>query len=499
MVRFLLSKPYKVKFVKDEVIKMDKERRRRPRFTKSLPNGTISKKKLDAGAMQIFFEIRGLRLMVQFPLPKALNGIIFEEICKANLKSSLKERRRRTKFRNSVSDGKASKKNLIVDRKQVLVERTDVQEACKGSEETQKAEEVVDKSYIPGLPDAVALLCLAYLPLAAHRSLALVSQRHRELVRESLLMKLRRQHQIDDQWICIYASGNDGWSAFNPRRNMWRSLPHANVDPNFVLADKESLAAGPHLLWLGRETYEFACYKYDLEANSWESGPRMVNPRCLFGSASCGRYAYVAGGFSVGEMQFDVLNSAERYDSLTGTWTLLPPMHTPRHKCSGFFMDGKFYVIGGKTANHEQLTSGEEFDPANNTWRTIENMYSVPLLMPSIEPSPPLVAVAGNELYAIESATNLLKVYEKSSNTWRVLGSVPVRADFCNGWGLAFKALDDHLFVIGGHRYSSHGAEGVAVFSWKPQPGAMFPEWQLVNSGFRGSGSFLFNCAVMSY
>ena len=70
--------------------------------------------------------------------------------------------------------------------------------------------------------------------------------------------------------------------------------------------------------------------------------------------------------------------------------------------------------------------------------------------------------------------------------------------DFCNGWGLAFKALGNELFVIGGHRVSNEEREGVAVFSWRPQHGASAPEWQLVNSRVTGTGNFLFNCAVMA-
>lgn len=358
--------------------------------------------------------------------------------------------------------------------------------------------EAVDTSYLPGLDDAVALRCLAFLPRMHHWRIALLSRRHYDLIRSSLLFKLQREYHILEQWICIYTTGNNGWTAFDPKNNTWRNLPHAVVDSNFESSDKESLSAGTHLMWLGREVFDFACYKYDLVSNSWERGPVMVNPRCLFASATCGKFAFVAGGFSVGGLQFNVLNSAERYDSSRGVWEPLPPMATPRHRCSGFFMDGKFYVIGGKTMNHEPLTSGEEFDPERNVWRTIEDMYCALDASRSPNASPPLVAVAGNELYTIESSSNLLKVYEKQTNTWRVLGQVPVRADFCNGWGLAFKALGDELFVIGGHRMSTQDREGVAVFSWRPTPGASFPEWQLVNLRMAGIGNFLFNCAVMA-
>lgn len=451
-------------------------------------------------------------LMVQLLLPQICTAEVVQHLHDVKCRSLPEEKRKKPRRTKPNSSGKLAIRVLDLQGfaaragedgawETVSISECSTvkqQDGSGKSEEAENGEEVVDKSYIPGLPDSVALKCLAYLPLTQHRLLALLSHRHRELVRDSSLLKLRRQYQIGEQWICIYTSGNNGWTAFDPKQNGWRNLPHAIVDPNFDLSDKESLAAGPHLLWLGREAFEFACYKYDLMSNSWERGPRMLNPRCLFGSATCGEYAFVAGGFSVGGMQFNVLNTAERYDSSKGIWEPLPPMSTPRHKCSGFFMDGKFYVIGGKTRDHEQLTSGEEYDPVKNVWRTIENMYSAPVSTPSFEPSPPLVAVAGNELYAIESSCNLLKAYEKRTNTWKVLGQVPVRADFCNGWGLAFKALGDTLYVIGGHRISSQEGEGVAVFSWRPQPGASAPEWHLVNSRVTGTGNFLFNCAVMS-
>ncbi|MCO5578494.1 hypothetical protein L7F22_032337 [Adiantum nelumboides] len=300
-----------------------------------------------------------------------------------------------------------------------------------------------------------------------------------------------------DEQVCIYLSRSREWTTFNPKLNIWRILPHANVDPMFEFSDKECLIGGTHMLWIGKVLSEFACYKYDLLSNSWELGPSMVTPRCHFGSATCGQYAYVAGGFSVDGLETNVLNSAERYDSIKGTWEPLPPMNTPRHDCSGVFMDGKFYVIGGKSRNYEQLTCGEEYDPVKNTWRVISNMHPAPLSVSSFELLPLHVAVVGNELYAVENSRNLLKVYEMGTNRWRALGLLPVRADIDNGWGMAFKGLGDQLLVMGGYNHLSETVSG-SIFLWRPQPGALAPEWQLINSGFSESGSFLYNCAVFS-
>lgn len=78
-------------------------------------------------------------------------------------------------------------------------------------------------------------------------------------VGESLLLKLRHKHQITKEWMCMYTSGNNGWNAFDPRKNRLRNLPHASVHPNFNLSNKESLAAGTHPLWFGQEAAQFAC------------------------------------------------------------------------------------------------------------------------------------------------------------------------------------------------------------------------------------------------
>lgn len=71
---------------------------------------------------------------------------------------------------------------------------------------------------------------------------------------------------------------------------------------------------------------------------------QMNAPRCLFGSASLGAIAILAGGC---DSRGIILSSAEIYNSEDGSWRVLPSMNRPRKMCSGVFMDGKFYVIGG--------------------------------------------------------------------------------------------------------------------------------------------------------
>ena len=128
---------------------------------------------------------------------------------------------------------------------------------------------------------------------------------------------------------------------------------------------------GSEMLVFGRELMDFAIWKYSLISCNWVKCKEMNRPRCLFGSGNLGSIAIVAGG---SDKYGNVLESAELYDSNSGTWELLPNMHTPRTLCSGFFMDGKCYVIASMYPLIVSLTCGDEYDVKTRNWRKIEGM-----------------------------------------------------------------------------------------------------------------------------
>ncbi|GFZ13148.1 Galactose oxidase/kelch repeat superfamily protein [Actinidia rufa] len=293
-------------------------------------------------------------------------------------------------------------------------------------------------SLLPGLYDDVALNCLAWACRSDYASLSCLNKKFNSLMKSGYLYDLRKQLGIVEHWVYMVCDLR-GWEAFDPMRNKWMRLPKIPCDECFNLADKESLTVG--------------------------------------GSDKNG----------------NVLKSAELYDSKTGRWEMLPSMHSPRRLCSGFFMDEKFYVIGGMTSPTDSLTCGEEYDLKSRKWRKIEGMY------PNVNraaQAPPLVAVVDNQLYAVEYLTNMVKKYDKEKNSWDVLGRLPVRADSSNGWGLAFKACGKELLVVGGQR----GPEGEAIVlnSWYPKSGMQNGslDWKVLGTKDH-AGVFVFNCAVM--
>jgi len=326
--------------------------------------------------------------------------------------------------------------------------------------------------------------CLTRCSRSDYGSIASLSRNFRSLVRDGSLYRERRMLGIAEHW--VYFSCNvQEWEAYDPYRGRWMTLPRMPPNECFMCSDKESLAVGTELLVFGKEILAHIVLSYSILTNSWSRGVEMNSPRCLFGSASFGEKAIIAGGM---DSQGNVLSSAELYNSETKSWITLTSMNKRRRMCSGVFMDGKFYVIGGMASNTEVLTCGEVYDLEKGTWRLIENMSEG---LNGASGAPPLVAVVENELYAAQYAGKLVRKYNKSDNTWTTLGELPERPEAVNGWGIAFRGCGERLLVIGGPRVLGGGM--IELHSWIPREGPL--QWNMIGS--KPSGNFVYNCAVM--
>ncbi|KAL0801826.1 hypothetical protein Bca101_057002 [Brassica carinata] len=357
---------------------------------------------------------------------------------------------------------------------------------------------------ITRLLDPNALLnCLAHCSLSDFKSIASTNRTFRSLIKDSELYRLRRAKGIVEHWI-YFSCRLLEWEAYDPNGDRWLRVPKMTFNECFMCSDKESLAVGTELLVFGKEIMSHVIYKYSILTNTWTSGMQMNTPRCLFGSASLGEIAVIAGGC---DPSGQILNSAEVYDSETGEWTVIPSMNKARKMCSSVFMDGNFYVIGGiGEGNSKMLMCGEVYDLKKRTWTLIPNMLqersngggggqgketSSSSAM-AVSAAPPLVAVVKDELYAAIYAQQEVRKYDKRCNVWNRVGNLPERASSMNGWGMAFRACGDQLVVVGGPRALGGGL--IEINACVPRDGESL-HWRVLAS--KPSGSFVYNCAVM--
>lgn len=349
-------------------------------------------------------------------------------------------------------------------------------------------------SLIHQLGRDISINCLLQCSRSDYGSIASLNRSFRSLIRSGELYRMRRQMGIIEHWVYFSCSLLE-WQAFDPLCRRWMHLPRMPSNDCFMCSDKESLAVGTELLVFGKEITSHVIYRYSILTNTWHSGVNMNTPRCLFGSASLGEIAILAGGC---DPLGNILKVAELYNSEMGTWETLPSMKKARKMCSGVFMDGKFYVIGGTgEGNSKSLTCGEVYDLRTRTWTEIPDMFpgrnggAGVIEAAAATEAPPLVAVVNNVLYAADYAQKEVRKYDKDMNLWVTIGRLPEQAISTNGWGLAFRACGDRLIVIGGPRALGGGM--IELNSWVPDEGP--PRWDLLAR--KQSGSFVYNCAVM--
>ncbi|CAA7018350.1 unnamed protein product [Microthlaspi erraticum] len=261
----------------------------------------------------------------------------------------------------------------------------------------------------------------------------------------------------------------------------------------FVHSDKETICAGAQLIVVGRELEGIVVWRYELENNKWFKGPAMITPRVMYGSASRGTDAFFAGG--INEV-YQAVNIAEKYNADTKTWTVIREMHKKRKFSSGFFLCGKFYVIGGRDENNENLTCGERYDDETNSWELIPDMLKDMAFTSSH--SPPLIAVVDNNLYLMENSVSELRVYDRNTNVWKKLGVVPVEANITLGWGVAFKSIGDRLLVIGPSSSQSYYRRTV-VYTCRPSPKVEEQIWEELKDccDIAYYHQYILNCSVM--
>ncbi|MCO5605239.1 hypothetical protein L7F22_059419 [Adiantum nelumboides] len=182
--------------------------------------------------------------------------------------------------------------------------------------------------------------------------------------------------------------------------------------------------------------------------------PCMQVDRWEFASAHMGRHVYVAGGQGPGAPR-----STERLNIETGMWELLPEMICERRfSPTGFVLGGCFYVAGGEfepTASTEGRglsQSGEYFDPKKGVWTLVDNMW--PEQLWGCGEGDPNVVVVKDVAYALGGLSAPTKVMMLSvirGRQWEVRGCLPHVPTFdpVERWYLHWLSVnDDELWVV---------------------------------------------------
>lgn len=110
-------------------------------------------------------------------------------------------------------------------------------------------------------------------------------------------------------------------------------------------------------------------FMFDRHYNRWEERATMTETRAALGVAVMGGFIYACGGFNVRR-----LDTIERYDPATNSWTSLQPMSKFRSHHQLLALQNRLWAIGGKSyavANggaRKVLNLCEVYDPSTDSW-----------------------------------------------------------------------------------------------------------------------------------
>lgn len=293
---------------------------------------------------------------------------------------------------------------------------------------------------IEGLPDAVALRCLARVPFCLHPKLELVSRSWRAAIRSTELFKAREEVNSTEEFLCVCAFEPDNlWQLYDPLRDLWITLP---VLPSNIrhLAHFGVVSTAGKLFVLGGgsdavdpltgdQDGSFATdevWSYNPVTRHWALCAPMIVPRAMFACCVLDGKIVVAGGFTSCRKS---ISKAEIYDPEKDAWVSMPDLHhTHNSACSGVVIGGKVHVL------HKGLATVQVLESVKQGWTVHEYGWL----------QGPMTVVKG-KLYVMSHGHGL--IYKQEGESRKIVVSA---SEFRRRIGLAMIGAAGDIYVIGG-------------------------------------------------
>ncbi|XP_077302607.1 kelch-like protein 5 [Arctopsyche grandis] len=157
------------------------------------------------------------------------------------------------------------------------------------------------------------------------------------------------------------------------------------------------------------ESYEHtlnSVERYDPGTNTWTYMAAMSTQRYSHEIAVVGMEVYVIGGYS----GTNVFNTMEIYDRRQNKWTAAPPMKVERMSFAAVTLGDHIYAIGGRTIKKIE-SSVERFDIKTQTWTSVA---SLPRSMCGHR-----AVVFDGRILCIGSSSPSIMEYDPSINKWK--------------------------------------------------------------------------------
>ncbi len=236
--------------------------------------------------------------------------------------------------------------------------------------------------------------------------------------------------------------------AFDPATGRYRRMPSLPEPLDHVAAGAyrgDVLVAGGYTATRSSAR----SWRYSAARREWARAPSLPRPSAAPGSAMIGSRLYVAGGTPISSFAPDILDrrplgALEAYDFLTGRWTELAPMPTPRHHVALVALAGRLYAIGGRSQGDFSNPAVERYDPRTDTWTRLRPMPQG-VGGPAVTAANGRIIVAGGGDDAERWISPAAWSYDPARDRWTRLADLREPRH-----GAALVAAADRAYLLGG-------------------------------------------------
>ncbi|KAI4365583.1 hypothetical protein MLD38_021554 [Melastoma candidum] len=315
---------------------------------------------------------------------------------------------------------------------------------------------------IPGLPDDLALRCLAKVSHGYHGRLEAVSKRWKEFIRSEEFSSFKAREGWCGNWLFVLTEGSDDqWVAYDPHADIWHPLPKIEREQPCKHLGFSCVCVGNKFLVIGG-AYSFSdptsshkkpvitndVFQFDPFRKVWTQASSMMTPRSHFACSVVAGKVYVAGGRNMTNPRGLVI--AEVYDPLRDRWEELVPMHLPQMDCIGLSYKGKFHVLSDQVGLLDENMS-QVFCPLSGTWSVVQDSWPFSRAMQVA-----VQVMEEDHIYTlVDWGESLIKTRDSGEAEWYNVGKVPpvILPDHSRPlevFDYGFAALGRELYVMGG-------------------------------------------------
>jgi parallel beta-helix repeat protein len=228
---------------------------------------------------------------------------------------------------------------------------------------------------------------------------------------------------------------------YDPETNNWTELATLPIKNHWG-----TLVACQNKIYVIGGSFDVPTQVYDPATDTWANRASIPSTRLLNEANVVDGKIYIIGGQSPRLIEYfiDPSNSNDVYDTETDSWSQMAPIPIPVRSYVSAVLDGKIYIISGKTSNSNPYSNQNHlvqiFDPATNQWT---NGTSIPIPVTGSGACATTGLYAPKRIYVLGGQLN--QVYDPETDMWTNATAMPTPRS-----GFDPVVINDEIYAIGG-------------------------------------------------